>query len=888
MAVDNSGTGTLRVRTFTAEQAVFVPNVTITIYPFESTVAIFTGTTDDTGILEGISLPCPPKTLSLDETNTERPYGLYTLVAEKERWQTHTIEDLQIFDTIEGLAELLMLPEVAPVAEIVTELEVPADVAEVPEHVLLAGGGGSGPGPETLCDQGVLPTVIIPTNITVHLGKPTASATNVTVPFRDYIKRVCCSEIYATWPEQAIRANVYAQIGLAINRVWTEWYKSKGYNFQITNSTSYDQYYVHGCTIYDNVSKIVDEIFNTYLRKVGEVNPFYSEYCDGKQVSCPGMKQWGTVDLANQGMSAIQILRYYYGSTLEIVTTNNIQSIPESYPGTPLQQGANSEAVSVIQRQLNRIAQNYPAIGTVTVDGNFGPTTTAAVKAFQKIFSLTQDGIVGPSTWYKISYIYVAVKKLAELGSEGEKATGVPVEGGYPGTPLQSGSTGEYVMQIQFWLNELALYTTGLLTLTPDGIYGANTTAAVRAFQTKYGLTVDGVVGPMTWAAIYDQYYSLESDLSPIASVLPGQFQGTTLSAGATGNAVKQMQFYLRIIAQSNTAIPVITADGVFGANTTAAVRAFQTFYGLAVDGAVGRLTWNRIYEVYTDIAANIIDPTARPGVYPGSVLQLGSTGQYVTEMQYYLYILSAYYSTIPQIAYDGTFGTATQTAVRAFQALMGLTVDGIVGPATWNALYLQFSKFLNIDGNVAAFNTQTYPGYSLQLGSTDDAVLTFTQMLDYIGDFYEEILPTVNTTDNSVGASLFSNDVQASVLSFQRWFGLPLTGIVDQLTWNAMETVYLSTLSGSGEPVVTEDGEYPGYVLTLGSAGNAVEELQFYLNGIAARFCQSDFVPEIGVYDLITQEAVERIQAFLNLKVTGDVDRITWDAIYDLYSASL
>ncbi len=885
MAVDNTGTGTLRIRTFTAEQAVFVPNVNITIYPFESTVSIFTGMTDAAGILEGISLPCPPKALSLDEFNTERPYGLYTLVAEKDMWQTHTIENLQIFDTIEGLAEVLMLPEVAPVAEIATELTVPEDEVEVPAHVLLAGDGGSGRGPEALCDVGVLPTVIIPTNITVHLGKPTAAATNVTVPFRDYIKRVCCSEIYATWPEQAIRANVYAQISLAINRVWTEWYKSKGYNFQITNSTSYDQYYVHGCTIYENVSKIVDELFNTYLRKVGDVNPFYAEYCDGKIVtSCPGMKQWGTVTLANQGLSAIQILRSYYGSDLEVVRTNNIQAIPASYPGTPLTVGSSGESVRIIQRQLNRIAQNYPAIGTVTVDGSFNAATATAVRNFQKIFSLTQDGVVGETTWYKISYIYVAVKKLAELGSEGEKATGVPVEGTYPGTALQAGSTGEYVMQIQFWLNELALYTTGLLTLNPDGNYGANTTAAVRAFQTKYGLTVDGVVGPSTWDAIFDLYNALERDLSPVASVLPGQFQGTTLRAGSTGNAVKQMQFYLRIIAQSNSAIPVINADGNFGAATTAAVRAFQTYYGLSVDGAVGRLTWNRIYEVYTGIAGNIIAPTARPGTYPGTALRIGSTGQSVVEMQYYLFILSAFYSGIPQIAYDGIFGTGTQTAVRAFQTLMGLTADGVVGPATWNALYLQFSKFLNIDGDVAAFNTQTYPNYSLQLGSTDEAVLTFTQMLEYIGDFYPQILPTENTTDNSVGTRLFSNDVLQSVLSFQVWFGLPLTGVVDERTWNAMETVYLSTLSGSGEPVITNPGQYPGFVLALGSAGNAVEELQSYLNAIAGRFCQGEFVPEIGVFDLITQNAVEQVQAFLDFEVTGIVDRATWDAIYTLY----
>lgn len=201
-----------------------------------------------------------------------------------------------------------------------------------------------------------------------------------------------------TWPEQALRANIHAQISLALNRVYTEWYRSKGYNFQITSSTSYDQYYVHGRNIFEVMSRITDDIFNTYVRRIGTIDPYYTEYCDGKTVSCPGMKQWGTVTLANQGRNALSILQYYYGNNIEIVRTNNIQAIPESYPGTPLRLGSTGNAVRTIQRQLNRIARNYPFFGTLEVDGVFGASTEAVVKKFQKQFSLAQDGVVGRDT----------------------------------------------------------------------------------------------------------------------------------------------------------------------------------------------------------------------------------------------------------------------------------------------------------------------------------------------------------------------------------------------------------------------------------------------------------------------------------------------------------
>ena len=306
------------------------------------------------------------------------------------------------------------------------------------------------------------------------------------------------------WPEQALRANIHCQISLALNRIYTEWYPSKGYSFNITNSTSYDQYYVHGRTVFDVMVRLTDDIFNTYIRKTGTVNPYYAEYCDGKSVTCPGLKQWGTVTLANQGRNALSILKYYYGNNIEIIRTNNIQSIPQSYPGSPLRQGSTGAAVFTLQRQLNRITKDYPFLGLLTVDGIFGRKMTETVKKFQKQFNLTADGVVGRSTWYKISYIYVSVKDLAELTSEGETFSGTLPDGSWNlgSSVLKQGSTGSEVEQVQFWLGTLAQYESSIPSVKVDGVYGSGTRKAVEYFQRKNGLTVDGIVGPATLQAL--------------------------------------------------------------------------------------------------------------------------------------------------------------------------------------------------------------------------------------------------------------------------------------------------------------------------------------------------------------------------------------------------
>lgn len=351
-------------------------------------------------------------------------------------------------------------------------------------------------------------TPYVPERITVHLGPPSSDAANVTVSFSDYVKNVASSEIYPTWEESALRANILAIVSFALNRVYTEFYRSRGYDFDITNSTAYDQFFVNGRSYFENVSRIVDELFNDYLRRPSFVEPLAAKFCNGTTVTCEGLSQWGSQNLAQQGYNSTQILRNYYGD-VEIVTNAPIRGIVSSYPGTPLRRGSSGPNVVVIQTALNRIAQNYPAIPKVpAVDGIFGSRTEATVRTFQRIFGLAEDGIVGQETWYAIVRLYTAVTSLSELRSLGQQFYNI--NWAPPGS-LTVGDTGEKVRLLQYMLSVLSAHIPTIPPLTVDGIYGQATRAAVLAAQRRFRLPETGSVGAQTWDAIYDQYSGIEN-----------------------------------------------------------------------------------------------------------------------------------------------------------------------------------------------------------------------------------------------------------------------------------------------------------------------------------------------------------------------------------------
>lgn len=372
-----------------------------------------------------------------------------------------------------------------------------------------------------------MPTVIpyVPETITVHLGPPNRWAENVTVTFPDYVKNVASSEIYPTWEPAAIRANVLAIISYALNRVYTEYYPSRGYDFDITSSTAYDQKFIRDRDIFENVSEIVDDIFNDYIRRRGSVEPLAAKFCNGTTVTCAGLSQWGSQELAEQGQNSIQILRNYYGSDIELVTDAPVRPERQSYPGRPLRLGDIGEAVFVIQISLNRISQNYPAIPKIwPVNGIFDEKTEESVKQFQRVFNLTPDGVVGPGTWYKLVSLYVGVTRLGELVSDGQQYRRIGFQ--YPGV-LRPGASGQGVRSLQYMLAVLAEFNAALKTLSIDGVYGEGTRRAVEAYQRYAGLTPDGVVGEQTWNSIYRSYLNIGNYLARDRVRFPGQAAAT-------------------------------------------------------------------------------------------------------------------------------------------------------------------------------------------------------------------------------------------------------------------------------------------------------------------------------------------------------------------------
>ncbi len=457
-------------------------------------------------------------------------------------------------------------------------------------------------------------TPFIPEEITVHLGRPNDNAPNVTLPFLDYVANVASSEIYPTWPENAIRANLYAQISFALNRVYTEYYRSRGYDFDITNSTTVDQSFVQGRDIFENIRILAGELFNDYIRREGNVEPLLASYCDGRRVTCEGLSQWGTVELAEQGLTPFEILTYYYGNDIELVQNAPTAGTADSAPTVPLTLGSVNDYVRTVQLRLNRIGKNYPSIPKIeAVDGIFGTDTEAAVRRFQEIFNLTVDGVVGKSTWYYIRRIYNAVKRLNELDSEGVSLEEVTAQ--YPGV-LREGDSGIGVANLQYFISYLSDFYETVPPLAVDGVFGAATRAAVIDVQNTFGLVADGIVGEITWDAIYDAYRGIVDTIPREfveGNTIP--FGGVVLRIGAESEDVRILQQYLNGVATSFPTVPTVSVTGYFGPRTREAVIAFQELAGIPASGTVGAVTWEALTDVYGDLYNGAI---LGEGQFPG------------------------------------------------------------------------------------------------------------------------------------------------------------------------------------------------------------------------------------------------------------------------------
>ena len=440
-------------------------------------------------------------------------------------------------------------------------------------------------------------TPVVPTEITVHIGSPEEAGKTITVPFPEYIKNVASNEIYPSWPVDAIKANILAQISFALNRVYNEWYPSLGYNFDITSSPAYDQTFKEDSQFFENISQIVDDIFNNYIVKGDQVQPLFAAYCDGINTTCDGLSQWGSVELARQGLSPTEILKRYYGNDIRIIYNAPVSPNIPSYPGFPFRLGSAGNYVRQLKVQLNRISNNYPAIPKIEDENIFFTTDMEeSVKAFQEIFDLPVTGTVDKATWYEVKYLYNAVKKVADLASEGISIEEVELP---YGETLQVGDTGPYIRPLNYLLNFLSYFDTNIPKLNLSGEeFTEDTKEMVIAFQTSNNIETDGIVDKNTWNALVTTYNQTKESIPEEYLYYEDKlYPGIFLSRGMTGDDILNLQNFLYIICEKTHQIPGVRVNGTFDELTEESIKAIQKRYNLPENGVVGPATWQKIID---------------------------------------------------------------------------------------------------------------------------------------------------------------------------------------------------------------------------------------------------------------------------------------------------
>lgn len=634
----------------------------------------------------------------------------------------------------------------------------------------------------------------IPESITVHLGSPDSNAENVTVSFSDYVKNVLSSEVYPTWEPAALRANALAIISFALNRIYTEYYRSRGYSFDITSSTAIDQKFINGRNIYENISELVDELFTDYLRKQGFVEPLAAKFCNGVTVTCSGLSQWGSQYLAQDGANSIDILRTYYGEDVEFVTNAPVQNLQESYPGSPVRRGDIGVNVSFLQVALNRISQNYPAIPKVPVDAIFGEATENAVRAFQSIFSLTVDGIVGRATWYTIVMLYTAVLKLGELQSLGQTFYGYSWE--YP-EQILPGEQGAKVTHLQYMLSVVSQFNSAVQEPPVSGVFGDTTTQAVTTFQRAYGLPETGTVDRATWDSIYSQFAGIETTVFGNEALFP--FTRPPM-------AVTEADLQEQLIAAA-AAFPELDAPkktGKLDAQTKKKSRGLPASNRKRPDRHTGRAERVRSGGDAVFIAARAVHALR---AVSGDNAQVGYAGQggahrmntpanYVGQpirsLQTMLRTIAHADETLLKIVPDGIYGPNTVQAVREFQRQNALPVTGETDNATWNKLVAVYTVQSPSVLPAAPVTVRWTPNRTLAAGSRNSHLFLIQSMLQALARFYVNA-PVLTVTGVHDAPSV------AAVKWLQKLAALPQTGEIDQTTWAYLSGLY-TLASGNGD----------------------------------------------------------------------------------------
>ena len=770
------GKGNLKLQVVSAEGAILIDAARITLTD-ENGMILHELTTDVTGHAPDISLEAPDIALTEDPFATARRYSVYSARVQAPGYRTVIYNGIMVFDQSTSIQVVEMHPALqrsGPQEDEIVDIGGHAlDDPIVPEI--------QAPLPPVR----ILDRVVIPNFVTVHLGRAENQAPNVRVPFIDYVKNVASHEIFDTWPEQTLIANIYCIVSLTLNRVFTEFYRKRGLNFDITATTHMDQKYTHHGTIGGRISAVVDRIFNNYLAIVGHLEPFLSLYNDGVVANFPGrLSQWGSMfDARDRGMNAWQIIRKYYPQNLELRQCNHFSGPLESWPGSPLSQGSQGEAVRTMQRYLNRILGRYTNTIISPTDGIFGPSTRNSVLLFQQIYNLPHTGVVDRATWYQIGRIYGIEKALWEMNSEGIR---IGIGRTPPTVTIREGATGARVTELQFLLDFIGMYYDEIPFVAETSRFDRLTTDAVRAFQRLFGLTADGAVGPATWRKLYEVYWGI-IDNAPTQPPIPAPedppnmppYPGTVLRVGSSGESVRLVQQALNRLSTAVPGIPQLAEDGDFGAQTRDAVIAFQRIFGLTIDGTVGPVTWNRLMREYLNLQPEGPTPPEIPP-YPGSVIRQGATGDSVRLIQ------QAINRTVPcqpgrlwRISEDGVFGPGTRDAVMAFQSVFGLSVDGVVGQITWDRLMWEAANCAGGGGTPPSI--PPYPGSPIRQGATGENVRLIQQAINRLVPLYPGRLWRISED------GVFGPGTRDAVMAFQSIFGLSIDGVVGQITWDRL-----------------------------------------------------------------------------------------------------
>ena len=780
------GKGFLQIQTSTAGGVVPLGGASITVKNEENQI-VYEFRTDETGNAPKVALEAP------DLNAPGPPFKMYKVLISAPGYTTIAYEGVMITDTSTSILDVVMTPVVVGQENEVIHLnigghklyhtETPQQVEQPQLEMQEMSFGSIGR---------ILPEVTIPNFVRVHLNRMEIPAPVERIPFIEYIKNVASHEVWDHWPEEALIANIYCIVSLTLNRIYTEFYRTvHNRNFDITSETYMDQKFVFGGIKGARISAIVDKIFNYYLAIVGHKEPFLALYNDGIKVNIPGrLSQYGSMEDAQKGMNAWQIIKKYYKQNLELRVSDRFGGILQSYPGYTLTQGTRGDAVRTMQIYLNRIlGRHIPNFNPLIPDGVFGPATRSAVITYQRANGLQETGQINETMWYRISRTYGIEKALWEMYSEGIR---IGIGTTPPTQTLRPGNQGPLVVELQFLLDFIAMYHSKIPFVAETSIFDSLTTEGVRAFQSLFGITADGVVGATTWRKLYDVYWGImqntvppeppEPPIVPPENIPP--FPGVSLRVGSSGANVRLVQEAINRLAEVTPGLWKIAEDGIFGNGTRNAVVAFQRKFGLVEDGIVGVNTWMRLMkEAYAG------STTPQIPQFPGTNLSVGSTGPNVRLVQEAFNKLGIYTITV-----DGNFGIETRDAIFTFQNRFGLPITGVVNQATWDRLMQEAYGVSPPPPQLPPF-----PGTNLSVGSSGQNVRLVQEAFNKLGIY------TITIDGN------FGIQTRDAIFTFQNRFGLPITGVVNQATWDRLmqEAANVNPVAVQGQFI--QDGSMGG-----------------------------------------------------------------------------